>query len=134
MTHSHKPSRRANSSKRAPIDAPPRTSEGPASAWASEALPSAPSLTAHPPREPEGSSPSPRSPHPVHWADPAQPRPWLDDARAPFDAPAAPAREGSRRFKHRVLSRPERRRHTRDAESTLLSLFDAAFAGLPLSP
>jgi len=134
MAHSHKPSPRASTSKRAPIDALPRTSEGPADAWASEALPSDPSPTAHIPQEPEGFPPSPRSIPPVHWANPSEARAWLDAARATFKDLVALAREGSRRIKHRVLSRAELRRQARDAERALLALFDAADAALPGSP
>ena len=130
MAHSHKPSPRASTSKRAPLDALPRTSEGPAPAWAPEALPSDLSPAAHPPQEPEGSSPSSRSIPPVHWADPTEARAWLNDARATVDDLAALAREGSRRLKHCVLSRAERRRRTREIETALLALFEAALAGI----
>ena len=78
--------------------------------------------------------PSNPLPPPVDWADPTQVRAWLDAARTTFDDLAALAREGSRRFKHRVLSRPERRRKTRETERALDSLFEAALAGLPASP
>src|SRR5262245_1017645 len=109
MSHSHKPSPRASTSKRAPLDALSRTSEGPASAWAPEALPSDLSPAAHPPQEPEGSPPSPCSIPPVHWSDPTEARAWLTAARATTFDLVALAREGSRRIKHRVLSRAERR-------------------------
>ena len=78
--------------------------------------------------------PSDPLPPAVDWADPIQVRAWLDAARTTVDDLAALAREGSRRFKHRVLSRPERRRKTRETERALDSLFEAAFAGLPASP
>jgi len=134
MSHSHKPSSRANTSKRAPLDALPRTSEGPAPSWAPEASPSDPSPPAHPPQEPEGFPPSRRSILPVHWADPTEARAWLTAARATVDDLTALAREGSRRLKHHVLSRAERRRRTRETESALLALFEAALADLTASP
>src|SRR4051812_23158693 len=112
MERSHRPSPRATGSTRAPFGAPtdtqetaakaaahrPRTGEGPASL------------------EPSGSPPSPRSTRPVDLANPADARAWLDDARAIFEDLAALAREGSRRLKHRVLSRAELRSQVRDAE------------------
>src|SRR4051812_21967178 len=144
MEQSHKPSPRATGSVRAPHGAQldpqeaaesaattaARTNEGPVPPWASEATPSDASPAAHTPQEPLGSPPSPRSRRPLHWADPAQARAWLADARATAADLAAAAREGSRRRKRRVLSRAEIRRQAHDAERALLSLFDAAEAGL----
>jgi hypothetical protein len=143
MERSHMPSSRARGSMRAPLGAQPdtqmpaddaaalpRTSEGPVPPWAPEALPSGPSPTAHIPQEPQGSPPSPRSFRPVRWSDPADARAWLGAARASVADLAALAREGSRRGRHRVLSRAELRRQARDLERALLALFDRADAGL----
>jgi hypothetical protein len=140
MEHSHKPSLTATRSMRVPHGAQlipegatassSRTSEGPVPEWAPEASPSDQSPTAHLPWEPQGSPPSRRSFRPVRWADPADVRAWLSAARTGFADLAALAREGSRRLKHRTLSRAELRRQRRDAERSLLALFDAANAGL----
>jgi hypothetical protein len=110
----------------------PRTSEGPVLEWAPEATPSGFSPAAPLPQEPAGSPPSRRSFRPLRWADPADARAWLGEVRAVFEDLAASAREGSRRRKHRTLSRAELRRHARDAERTLAALLHAAEAGLPL--
>jgi len=149
MKRSHKPSLRATGSKRAPLGAQPdtqeaaatepatpaaRTSEGPVPQWAPEASPLDPSPAAHTSQELLGSPPSPRSRRPLHWADPIQSRAWLDRVRASAADLAAAAREGSHRLKHRVLSRAELRRQGRNAERALLSLFDAAAAGLANPP
>jgi hypothetical protein len=140
MKHSHKPSLTASRSVRAPTDAQqnaedaaassPRTSEGPAPACAPEAEPSDTPPTAHTSQEPPGSPPSPRSVPPLRWADPAHARAWLSQVSLVVDDLAAAARDGSRRAKHRVLSRAERRRQARTAELKLAALLEAAAAGL----
>jgi hypothetical protein len=140
MKPSHRPSVAARRSVRAPTGAQqkaeeaaassPRTSEGPVPEWAPEAEPSGSSPTAHPPQEPQGSSPSRRSSRPVRWADPADIRAWLDAAQLLFEELAALTREGSRRLKHRVMSRAELRRQRREAERALAALLEAAEAGL----
>jgi hypothetical protein len=148
MKRSHTPAPRATRSTRAPLDAqldpevataqtaeqPPRTSEGPAPSWAPEAPPSAASPTAHDPQEPPGSPPSPRSLRPLRWADPLDARAWLDEVRTQVADLAALGREGSRRIKHRVLSRAERGRQVRTAMRLLDALLDAADAGLTSPP
>jgi hypothetical protein len=145
MERSHKPAPRAKTSTRAPSDAqldaevaaadaaehPPRTSEGPAPGWASEAAPSDPSPAAHPPSEPPGSPPSLRSFRPLRWDDPADARAWLDQVRTQVADLAALGREGSRLSKHHVLSRAERGRQVHTAARLLRALLDAAEAGLP---
>jgi hypothetical protein len=144
MVRSHTPAPRASASTRAPLDEqlppevsaaeaaepPPRTGEGPASAWASEAAPSDPSPAAHPPSEPPGSPPSPRSFRPLRWDDPSDARGWFDQVRTQVADLAALGREGSRRRKQHVLSRAERARQVRTAEALLHALLDAAEAGL----
>jgi hypothetical protein len=140
MKHSHKPSLTASRSVRTPTGAPPiaedaaasspRTSEGPAPPWAPEAAPSDPLPTAHTSQEPPGSPPSPRSVPPLRWADPAHARAWLTEVSLVVEDLAAAARDGSRRAKHRVLSRAERRRQARAAELKLAALLEAAAAGL----
>jgi hypothetical protein len=144
MARSHTLSSRATRRMRAHLDAQPdtqdaaaeaaasapRTSEGPAPSWAPEAPPSDPSPTAHTPREPPGSSPSHRSFHPLRWADQAHARAWFEATSAAVADLCAVAREGSRRLKHRVLSRAELRRQRRGAEIKLLGLLSAAEAGL----
>lgn len=140
MRHSHRSSLTTIPSARAPLGAQPdpegaaatspRTSEGPVPPWAPEAQPSDIAPTAHLSQEPQGSPPSRRSFRPLRWADPADARAWLNQVRASFGDLAAAAREGSRRFKHRVLSRAELRRQRRAAERSLGALLDAAQAGL----
>jgi hypothetical protein len=141
MKHSHKPSLTASRSVRTPTGAQqnaedaaassPRTSEGPVPAWAPEAAaPSDPLPAAHTSQEPPGSPPSPRSVPPLRWADPAHARAWLSQVSLVVDDLAAAARDGSRRAKHRVLSRAERRRQARTAELKLAALLEAAAAGL----
>jgi len=51
--------------------------------------------------------------------------------REAFGDVAALAREGTRRLKHHVLSRAERRRQLREVEDLILGLFEDAHAGLP---
>lgn len=79
MKHSHGSSLTASRSMRVPFGAQldaqdaaafcPRTSEGPVTPWAPEALPLGSSPTAHIPQELLGSPPSRRSFLPVRWAD-----------------------------------------------------------------
>jgi hypothetical protein len=140
MQHSHRPAPRASRSVRALTGAQQsaegaaasfsRTSEGPVPAWAPEAKPSDVSPTAHTQEEPLGSPSLRRSVRPVRWSDPVDVNAWLGAVRASFDDLAALSWEGSVRAKHRVLSRAELRRQTREAERSLVSLFEAADAGL----
>jgi hypothetical protein len=140
MKHSHRPSSTASRSVRAPTGAQPsaedaaasshRTSEGPVPEWAPEAAPSDFLPAAHISQEPEGSPPSPRSVPPLRWADPAHARAWLREVSIVVEDLAAAARDGSRRGKHRVLSRAERRRQARTAQRKLAALLEAAAAGL----
>lgn len=129
MKRSHAPSSRAKTSTRAPLDAQPDTQD----AAAETAAPSDPIPAARIPGEPPGSSSSGRSLYPLRWADPAHAEAWLTATRAAFADLAAAAREGSRRLKHRVLSRAELQRQVRAAEIRLVGLFDAAEAGLAAS-
>ena len=86
------------------------------------------------PAETPADSLSPSLPRPVRWDDRADVRAWLSRARSHIAELAALAREGSRRGKNRVLSRAERSRQTRAAESSLCTLLDAADAGLLTLP
>jgi hypothetical protein len=54
----------------------------------------------------------------------------LSEVQLVVDDLAAAARDGSRRAKHRVLSRAERRRQARTAQLKLAALLEAAAAGL----
>ena len=130
----HDPEVAAEQSAENPADPPARTSEGPASSWASEAPPSDRSPPSHAPSAPMGSSPSPWSPRPLRWDDPDDARAWLASARSHVADLAALAREGCRRSKDRVLSRAERGRQTRAAEHALLLLLNAGDAGLRIPP
>ena len=108
-----------------------RTSDGPAPAWAPEAAPSAAVPAAHH-SEPPGSPSSRRSPsplRPLRIGDAADLHAWLTAARTTADDLVAAAREGTRRLKHRVLSRAELRRRVRVASAELTRLLDAATAG-----
>jgi hypothetical protein len=150
MARSHTPASRASTTPtRTSLDAPldpevaagnsaeslanpaAQTSEGPASAWASEAPPSDRSPGSPAPLGPPGSSPSPRSFRPLRWDDPVDARTWLDRVRSQVADLAALGREGSRLHKHHVLSRAERGRQVHAATTFLQALLGAAEAGLP---
>ncbi len=92
------------------------------------ALASAPTRAAAPP-EPPGSPPSTFS-STFNFADTADAAEWLRLVRGNADDLIALAREGSRRLKHRVLSRAEIGRQTRDAERCMHGLLAEAEAGL----
>ena len=64
------------------------------------------------------------------WTNPTLLRAWLTAIRDAGDDLAALSWEGTRRVRHRVLSRHERRRRTREAEASLHELVTAAEAAL----
>ena len=101
--------------------------EGPASPVGATSPDPAP--VAAPP-EPPGSTPSPFSPTAFDFKDAADAAEWLRLVRGNADDLIALAREGARRFKHRVLSRAEIRRQTEEAEHAMHNLLDVAEIGL----
>ena len=105
MEESHKPADRAKTSARAPLGEPAN--------------------------DPMDSVPLPRSRGPVRWNDPADARRWLARTREAVSDVVALAREGTRRLKHHVMSRAERRRQLREVEDLILGLFEDADAGIP---
>jgi len=136
----HKPSTRAKNPARVPFDAPPLPPLPPQAEAQAEA-----EATAHPADTSEGPAPlelpsSPPSPcvsrplaahRPVSWTNGEDIRGWLSATRTAIADLQALAREGSRRLKHRVLSRAELRCQLREAETALNVLLADADAGLP---
>ena len=116
---------RVPSSDRAP--SPSHPDEGPSPRVAG--APSEPSC-AGASLEPAGSTPSSFLPSAFDWKDAAHVRTWLGAVREAADDLAALAREGGRRLQHRVLSRAELRRQTREAERSMRGLLAEAEAGL----
>jgi hypothetical protein len=83
------------------------------------------------PLEPPGSPPSPSFASAFSFGNASDARAWLTAVRGDVDDLAALAREGAHRPRHRVLSRGEIRRRTRDAKRALHALLAQAEAGLP---
>ena len=110
----------------------PHPDEGPAPQVAG-ASPSAPTRAAAPPELASSTPSSSFSPSPVprvDWSQPAHVHAWLGALRDAGDDLAALAREGTRRFRYRVLARAEIRRQTRAAEHSLQGLLAEAEAAL----